>query len=86
MPLQIINETEKGGGCAMTLWTQLHCRRCRQKIRRLEGYMEEPSADGGPKGVEPYHYGCWYALLKERRDKWTEPFSADLDTPEAARM
>jgi hypothetical protein len=46
----------------MTIWTQLRCHRCRQTIHRLDGYMEEPSVNGDPKGVWPYHYECWYTL------------------------
>jgi hypothetical protein len=68
----------------MTLWTQLHCRRCGQKICRLDGYTAEPSADGEPEGMVPFHYGCWYALLKESGAKWTELFAAAPETPEAA--
>ena len=52
----------------------------------LDGYMEEPSVNGDPKGVWPYHYECWYTLLKDRGAKWIEPFAADSDTVPAAHM
>ena len=70
----------------MTVWTKLRCHRCRQTIHRLDGYMEEPSVNGDPKGVWPYHYECWYTLLKDRGAKWIEPFAADSDTVPAAHM
>jgi hypothetical protein len=48
--------------------------------------MEEPSVNGDPKGMWPYHYECWYTLLKDRGVKWIEPFAADSDTVPAAHM
>jgi hypothetical protein len=48
--------------------------------------MEEPSADGDPKDMWPYHHGCWYALLSERGAKWILPLSVDANTPEVMRI
>lgn len=69
----------------MLLWRQKFCCRCGKKIYLLGGCMEETGAGGGSKGVWHYHYECWYALLKGKGSKWTEPLSAETDPPPVIR-
>jgi hypothetical protein len=70
----------------MTLWKPRRCCRCRQTIHRLYGSMAEMCQDGGHPGVWHYHYGCWYACLKEQGAQWLEPFAAATDMPPVARL
>jgi hypothetical protein len=48
--------------------------------------MAETRREGGHPGVWHYHYGCWYAHLKEQGAQWLEPFAAATDTPPVARL
>ena len=70
----------------MTLWNPLRCCRCRQAIHWLDGSMVETCQEGGHPGVGHYHYGCWYACLKEQGAQWLKPFAAATDPSPGAHL
>lgn len=70
----------------MNLWKPRRCCRCRQTIHWLDGSMSETGQDSGHPDVLHYHYGCWYAHLKEQGAQWLQPADAATDTRPVARM
>jgi hypothetical protein len=83
--LQIFNDRIRVTG-AMTLWKPRRCCRCRRTIYRLDGSVAETRQDGERMGVWHYHYGCWYALLKEQGAQWLKPTDPATDTQPPARL
>jgi hypothetical protein len=70
----------------MTLWKQIYCHRCKQKIHLFNGYREETINSGVQQDIWYYHNACWYVLMRARGAKWIEPLSADTDMQPATRF